>query len=87
MDSRRITLLLFMVVAVPANVVVALVAAVLLARAGFGIAVWALVPFGVSMALILALGIVLGRAAARSADGGPNGGPNGERRSDKDDGV
>ena len=83
MNARPSTLLLVMMSAVPVVVLLALGAAVLLARAGFGLVVWALVPFVVSMALILILGIVLGRAAARSADEPPEE----RRRSGRDDGV
>ena len=79
MNARPSTLLLVMMAAVPGIVLLALGAAVLLERAGFGFVVWALVPFAVSMALILVLGIVLGRAAARSAEE--------RRRSGRDDGV
>jgi hypothetical protein len=76
MGGARILLLLFMAV-VPVIVGLALLAAVLLQRAGFGLVVWALVPFVVSMLLIAGLGVVLGRAAARAPHG----------RSRKDDGV
>ena len=71
------TLLLALVAIVPVVVAVAFVAAVVLQRAGFGLVVWALLPFVVSMALIAGLGVVLGRAAVRSS----------EERSRKDDGV
>ena len=71
------TLLFALVAIVPVVVAVAFVAAVLLQRAGFGLVVWALVPFVVSMALIAGLGVVLGRAAVRASEG----------RSRKDDGV
>ena len=76
---RPRTLLLVLVSVVPVIVALAFVAAILLARAGFGLAIWALVPFVVSMALIGVLGVVLGRAAARRASEG--------RRSGEDDGV
>ena len=76
--GTRTLLLLFMAV-VPVIVGLALLAAVLLQRAGFGLVVWALVPFIVSMLLIAGLGVVLGRAAARPQDG--------SSRSRKDDGV
>lgn len=76
----RTLLLLFMAI-VPVIVGLALLAAVLLQRAGFGLVVWALVPFIVSMLLIAGLGVVLGRAAARSPEVPPQG------RSRKDDGV
>ena len=77
-NARPQTLLFVLMAAVPVIVVVALVAAVLLERAGFGFVVWALAPFAVSMGVILLLGIYLGRSAARSS---------GERRSGGDDGV
>lgn len=79
MRGARALLLLFMAV-VPVIVGLALLAAVLLQRAGFGLVVWALVPFIVSMLLIAGLGVVLGRAAARPP-------PDGSSRSRKDDGV
>ncbi len=75
------TLLFALVTIVPVVVAVAFVAAVLLQRAGFGLVVWALVPFVVSMLLIAGLGVVLGRAAVRSSGGSSEG------RSRKDDGV
>lgn len=75
------TLLFALVAVVPVVVTLAFVAAVLLQRAGFGLVVWALGPFVVSMLLIAGLGVVLGRAAVRSS-GGSSGG-----RSGKDDGV
>lgn len=78
---RPRTLLLVLILAVPVIVALALAAAVLLQRAGFGLVVWALVPFVVSMLLIAGLGILLGRAAGRSSGGSS------ERRSRKDDGV
>lgn len=74
-------LLLALVATVPVVVAVAFVAAVLLQRAGFGLVVWALAPFVVSMLLIAALSVVLGRAAVRSSGGSSQG------RSGKDDGV
>ena len=76
----RTLLLLFMAV-VPVIVGLALLAAVLLQRAGFGLVVWALVPFVASMLLIAGLGVFLGRAAARSPDDSRQG------RSRNDDGV
>ena len=77
--ARPRTLLFVLVSVVPVIVAVAFVIAVLLQRAGFGLVVWALVPFVVSMALIGALGVILGRAATRRASGG--------QRSRNDDGV
>jgi len=78
-DMRPRTLLLVLISVVPVVVAVAFVAAVVLQRAGFGLVIWALLPFVVSMALIGALGVVLGRAATRRASDG--------RRSRRDDGV
>ena len=75
---RPRTLLFVMVSVVPVIVALAFVAAVLLQRAGFGWAVWALLPFAVSMGVIGGLGVLLGRAATRSAQDG---------RSGRDDGV
>lgn len=80
-DASPRALLLALVAVVPVVVALAFVAAVLLQRAGFGLVVWALGPFVVSMLLIAGLGVVLGRAAVRSS-GGSSGG-----RSGKDDGV
>ena len=77
--ARPQTLLFVLVAAVPVIVGLALLAAVLLQRAGFGLLVCALLPFLFSMALIGALGVFLGRAATRR---GPGGG-----RSGRDDGV
>ena len=76
---RPRTLLFVLISVVPLVVAVAFVAAVVLQQAGFGLIVWALLPFVVSMALIGALGVVLGRAATRRASDG--------RRSRGDDGV
>ena len=78
-NLRPRTLLLVLVSVVPVIVALAFVVAILPQRAGFGLVIWALMPFVVSMALIGALGLVLGRAAARRASEG--------RRSGKDDGV
>lgn len=82
-DANPRTLLLILVAVVPVIVAVAFVVAIGLQRAGFGLVVWALVPFVVSMVLIGALGVVLGRAATRRAPGDRP--P--ERRSREDDGV
>lgn len=77
--ARPSTLLLVLILVVPAIVAVAFVVAIGLQRAGFGLVIWALVPFVVSMVLIGALGVVFGRAATRRASDG--------RRSGGDDGV
>jgi NhaP-type Na+/H+ or K+/H+ antiporter len=78
-NLRPRTLLLVLISVVPVIVALAFVVAILLQRAGFGLVIWVLLPFVVSMALIVVLGLVLGRAAARSASEG--------RRFRKDDGV
>ena len=78
-NLRPRTLLLVLVSVVPVIVAVAFVVAILLQRAGFGLAIWALLPFVVSMALIGVLGLVLGRTAARRASE--------RQRSRRDDGV
>ncbi len=64
------TLLFVMVSVVPVIVALAFVVAVLLQRAGFGWVVWALLPFGVSMAVVGVLGVLLGRAATRGTQSG-----------------
>ena len=76
---RPRTLLLVLICVVPVIVALAFVVAILLERAGFGLVIWALVPFAASMTLIGVLGVVLGRTAARGARDG--------RRSGEDDGV
>ena len=77
-DANPRALLYVLVAVVPVIVAVAFVVAIGLQRAGFGLVVWALLPFVVSMVLIGALGVVLGRAATRRAS---------EGRSREDDGV
>lgn len=76
---RPRTLLFVMISVVPVIVALAFVVAVLLQRAGFGWAVWALLPFAVSMTLVGVIGVVFGRAATHGAADG--------RRSGRDDGV
>jgi hypothetical protein len=66
--GRPQNLLLVLIAAVPVIVAAALVVAVVLQRAGFGLLVWGLLPFLASMALIGVLGILLGRAANRRGD-------------------
>ena len=78
-NLRPRTLLLVLISVVPVIVALAFVVASLLERAGFGLVIWALLPFVVSMALIGVLGVFLGRAAARRASEG--------RRSGEDNGV
>ena len=55
------TLLFVLVAAVPLVVTVAVVVALLLMRAGFGVLIWAVLPFMASMLVIAALGAFLGR--------------------------
>jgi short subunit fatty acids transporter len=78
-NLRPRTLLLVLISVVPVIVALAFVVAILLERAGFGLVIWALVPFAASMTLIWVLGVVLGRATVRRASEG--------RRSGEDDGV
>ena len=78
-DANPRALLYVLVAVVPVIVAGAFVVAIGLQRAGFGLVVWALLPFGVSRVVIGVLGVLLGRAATRGAQGG--------RRSGKDDGV
>ena len=77
--ARPQTLLFILVAAVPVIVGLALLVAILLQRAGFGLLVWALLPFLASMALIGVLGVFLGRAATRRGSG--------SGRSGRDEGV
>ena len=77
-DANPRALLYVLVAVVPVIVAGAFVVAIGLQRAGFGLVVWALLPFVVSMALIGVLGVVLGRVATRRAS---------EGRSREDDGV
>ncbi|WP_119069399.1 hypothetical protein [Rubrobacter indicoceani] len=60
--------LLLMMGMVPLIVVLAVIAAVLLARSGFGLAVALGVPFGVSMVVTVVTGVWLARVAARRRD-------------------
>ncbi len=80
---RPRTLLFVLVSVVPVIVALAFVVAVLLQRAGFGILVWALLPFVVSMALIAVLGVVLGRAAGGTSE---DQGSSRRRSQERDDG-
>jgi hypothetical protein len=66
-NLRPRTLLLVLISVVPSSWPSPSSSPVLLERAGFGLVIWALLPFAVSMALIGGLGGVLGRAAARGA--------------------
>ena len=59
------TLLLVMVLAVPIMVLVAGLISFLLLRMGFGVLVWAVLPFLGLLLLVAALGLILGRSAGR----------------------
>ena len=72
------TLLFVLIGTVPLVVAVAGVVAFVLMRAGFGVLVWAVVPFLGSMLAIAALGAFLGRAA------GGRRGPEGRESSSED---
>lgn len=79
------TLLLVLIGAVPLVVAAAGVAAFLLMRAGYGLLLWAVLPFLVSMLVIAALGVFLGRAArGRQGPGEPE---SSQRRPRRRDGV
>ena len=69
------TLLFVLLGTVPLVVAGAGVAAFLLMRAGYGVVVWAVVPFVVSLLLVAALAFALSRAArsSRSQDGSSGG--------------
>lgn len=57
------TLLLVMVLAVPIMVLVSGLISFLLLRMGFGMLVWAVLPFLGLLLLVAALGLILGRSA------------------------
>lgn len=57
------TLLLVMVLAVPIMVLVSGLISFLLLRMGFGVLVWAVLPFLGLLLLVAALGLILGRSA------------------------
>ncbi|MDQ4128706.1 MAG: hypothetical protein M3151_12280 [Actinomycetota bacterium] len=80
------TLLLVLIGVVPLVVAVAGVAAFLLMRAGYGLLLWAVLPFVVSMLVIAGLGVLLGRAAGAGREPEERGSP-GEGRSRKRDGA
>lgn len=65
--ARPSTLLLIMLVSIPALVAVAGLVAVVLIRAGYGILVGLVVPSLTLSAAVVVLGVVLGRAANRRA--------------------
>ena len=62
---RPQTLLFVLMGTVPLVVAIAGVVAFLLMRSGYGVLVWAVLPFLTSMLVIAALGAFLGRAASR----------------------
>lgn len=57
------TLLLVMVLSVPIMVLVSGLISFLLLRMGFGVLVWAVLPFLGLLLLVAALGLILGRSA------------------------
>ena len=61
---RPQTLLFVLMGTVPLVVAIAGVVAFLLMRSGYGVLVWAVLPFLTSMLVIAALGAFLGRAAS-----------------------
>ena len=63
------TLLLVLVLVVPLVVAGATGVAFLLLRAGYGLLVGVLLPYGVSLLLIVAVAVILGRAASGRGDG------------------
>ncbi len=79
------TLLFVLLGAVPLVVAVAGVVAFLLMRAGYGVLLWAVLPFAVSMLVIAVLGVFLGRSAGGRQ--GPEEPGSSQRRTRKRDGV
>ena len=80
---RPQTLLFVLIGTVPIVVAAAGVVAFLLIRAGYGVLVWALLPFLGSMLVIAALGVFLGRAAGGRRGPGEQG-PSGDRPGGRD---
>jgi hypothetical protein len=80
---RAQTLLFVLLGTVPLVVAGAGVVAFLLMRAGYGVLVWAVVPFVGSLLIVAALAFSLSRAA-RSARGQNDRGSSGGRRRDQD---
>ncbi|CAN5672361.1 hypothetical protein BH24ACT22_BH24ACT22_20870 [soil metagenome] len=68
-NLRPQILLAVLVGAVPLAVLCAGAVAFLLLRAGYGVFVWAVLPFFGVLVAVAILGIVLGRAASRPGDG------------------
>ncbi len=66
-------LLVALILIVPLVVAGATGVAFLLLRAGYGLLVGALLPYGVSLLLIVVVGVILGRAAGGRRDGGRDG--------------
>ena len=74
------TLLFILVGAVPLVVAGAGVVAFLLMRSGYGVLVWAVVPFLASLLVVAALAFVLSRAARASRGQDEREAPEGRRR-------
>ena len=76
------TLLFVLLGAVPVVVAGAGVAAFLLMRAGYGVVVWAVLPFVASLLAVAAIALLLSRAARsdRGPDRGRDGTSGGRRR-------
>jgi len=74
------TLLFVLLGTVPLVVAGAGVAAFLLMRAGYGVLVWAVVPFVGSLLIVAALAFVLSRAARAGGGRDERGCPGGRRR-------
>ena len=74
------TLLFILLGAVPLAVAVAGVVAFLLMRAGYGVLVWAVMPFVASLLVVAALAFVLSRAAGGLRGEDERGASEGRRR-------
>lgn len=72
--NRPLILLFVLLVTVPLLAGGAGVASLLLLRAGYGVLVWALVPFVVLLLLAGVLAVVIGKAARITRGDGPKGG-------------
>ena len=84
MDRAHAKTMLFVLLGtVPLVVAGAGMAAFLLMRAGYGVLVWAVVPFVGSLLIVAALAFVLSRAA-RAGGGQDECGSSGGRRRDRD---
>ncbi len=80
MEPKR--LLFILLGAVPLVVLGGAVASVVLLRAGYGVLVWALLPFLGVLLVAVVLGLVLGRAAGRHPGKGGPGNDNPRERND-----